>query len=105
MECFLAALQRFTGRRGICSRIFSDNGTNFVGAERELRELYEFLRNEKETIYTQLAKREIEWNFIPPGTPNFGSLWESVVKRAKHHLKAVAKGLIFTFELLASRRY
>lgn len=46
-ECFLAALHRFTGRRGICSRIFSDNGTNFIGAERELNEVYEFLKKEE----------------------------------------------------------
>lgn len=46
-ENFLAALHRFTGRRSICSRIFSDNGTNFVGAARELGELYDFLKREK----------------------------------------------------------
>lgn len=98
LTTFLAALHRFTGRRGICSRIFSDNGTNFVGAARELGELYDFLKREKETIYAQLAKQKIEWQFIPPRSPNFGGLWESAVKRTKHHFNTVTKGLILTFE-------
>ena len=38
-ECFLNALRRFCSRRGICSEIYSDNATNFVGANRKLQEL------------------------------------------------------------------
>ena len=33
-EAFLAALSRFTDRRGCLSTILSDNATNFVGANR-----------------------------------------------------------------------
>jgi len=42
-EAFLAALRRFTGRRGICSHLYLDNATNFVGASGELKDIYEFL--------------------------------------------------------------
>lgn len=35
-EAFLAALSRFISRRGPCSQMFSDNGTNFVGAAKIL---------------------------------------------------------------------
>jgi hypothetical protein len=38
-EAFLAALRRFISRRGIPSHIYSDNGSNFVGANRELKEV------------------------------------------------------------------
>lgn len=41
-EAFIAALRRFMARRGHPSMIWSDNGTNFRGANRELRE---FLKN------------------------------------------------------------
>jgi hypothetical protein len=34
-ETFLGALKRFIARRGMVSSIYSDNGTNFVGANRE----------------------------------------------------------------------
>lgn len=36
---FLSALQRFCDRRGLCTDIYSDNATNFVGANRQLQEL------------------------------------------------------------------
>jgi hypothetical protein len=35
-EAFIAALRRFIVRRGFCLTIYSDNGTNFVGANNEL---------------------------------------------------------------------
>ncbi|XP_050064280.1 uncharacterized protein LOC126553152 [Aphis gossypii] len=35
-NAFFAALRRFMARRGKCSKIYSDNGTNFVGVQREL---------------------------------------------------------------------
>jgi len=35
-DAFLAALKRFISRRGKCTNIYSDNGTNFVGAARKL---------------------------------------------------------------------
>ena len=38
-EAFIAALRRFTARRGYPTLIWSDHGTNFVGADRELKEL------------------------------------------------------------------
>jgi len=74
-QAFLASLRRFTARRGLCSSIFSDNGTNFVGARREL---YSHIK----AAQPQLAQKNIEWRFNPPLAPYFGGLWESVVKSA-----------------------
>jgi len=39
-EAFLAAFRRFISRRGLCCEVFSDCGTNFVGANRQLREMF-----------------------------------------------------------------
>ncbi|XP_052855783.1 uncharacterized protein LOC128264383 [Drosophila gunungcola] len=39
-DTFIACLRRFMSLRGKCSQIFSDNGTNFVGAKRALDEIY-----------------------------------------------------------------
>ena len=46
-EAFIATLRRFISRRGKPSLIWSDNGTNFVGASRELQELADFLERQK----------------------------------------------------------
>ena len=44
---FIAALCRFIARRGYPTLIWSDNGTNFVGANSELKELHTFLSQQK----------------------------------------------------------
>ncbi|XP_043498684.1 uncharacterized protein LOC122521989 [Polistes fuscatus] len=46
-DAFLAAFRRFTGRRAIPSHVYSDNGTNFVGANNQLRELYALIESEE----------------------------------------------------------
>ena len=75
-ESFIAKLRCFIARRGYPSLIWSDNGTNFVGADRELNELYQFLsqQNTEGTISDFCTARKVEWRFIPECSPNFGGL-------------------------------
>ena len=40
-EAFIGSLNRLFSRRGKSQSIYSDNGKNFVGANRELNELYQ----------------------------------------------------------------
>jgi len=103
-ESFIATLRRFIARRGHPSLIWSDNGTNFVGANRELKELYEFLIQQRAsgTISEFCTARNVEWRFIPERGPNFGGLWEASVKSAKTHLKRVMGPIRFTFEELTT---
>ncbi|XP_067208465.1 uncharacterized protein [Linepithema humile] len=79
-EGFLNALKRFMGRRGKPSSIFSDNGTNFVGANRELKELYDLFNKEEfqHCIMKETANNVISWHFIQPHAPHFGGLWEKI---------------------------
>ncbi|XP_071571819.1 uncharacterized protein [Temnothorax nylanderi] len=87
-DSFLAALQRFVARRGRCSLLYSDCGTNFVGAAREL-----------ETHMSLAAEREkIKWTFNPPSAPHFGGLWESGVKSFKTHLRRVVGDQVLSIE-------
>ncbi|XP_031351735.1 uncharacterized protein LOC116177021 [Photinus pyralis] len=41
-DAFIAAFRRFVARRGKCTNIFSDCGTNFVGARNQLEKLSQF---------------------------------------------------------------
>ncbi|XP_073979069.1 uncharacterized protein [Rhodnius prolixus] len=90
-QAFLAALNRFVARRGVPSHIWSDNGTNFVGAKRRLKEVSALLNDAKsqEAILRESNKRSIEWHFIPPRAPHFGGLWEAAVKSTKRLLKVM----------------
>lgn len=84
-EGFLAALDRFVGRRGRPAHIYSDNGGNFVGAEAELRTTTASLRTEEtqRDLRQWCSRNDIKWHFIPPKTPNIGGLWEAAVKSVK----------------------
>ncbi|XP_075170227.1 uncharacterized protein LOC142242533 [Haematobia irritans] len=93
---FLAAFQRFVSRRGCPLNVYSDNGTNFIGASKEIA--HDFLSSSKSSLLSQFAPQQLSWHFIPPGAPHMGGLWEAGVKSFKTHLKKVSGSFNFTFE-------
>jgi len=94
-DAFLAALKIFISRRGKCSNIYLDYGTNFVGAARKLDE--EFLESNKHNsrVASEIKNDKIHWHFIPPAGPHFEGIWEAGVKSVKYHLK---RDNILTYE-------
>ena len=84
---FLNAFSRMVATRGRPEEVTSDNGTNFVGADRELRELV--LAMDQEQIADNAASDGIRWNWNLPLRLHFGGVFESLVKVAKKTLKAV----------------
>ncbi|XP_073820644.1 uncharacterized protein [Musca autumnalis] len=76
--CLFISFRRFTSRRGICSDLYSDCGTKFIGSNKELKILQrrsiEFLPDDLANL---LANNGTNWHFIPPASPNFGGLWEA----------------------------
>ena len=101
-DAFLACFRRFISIRGKPQQVFSDNGTNFTGANNELKKIYEFhaSQNFKDTVQNYAAAERIEWHFNPPLSPHFGGLWEAAVKSFKHHLTRVMKDQKLTYEQL-----
>ncbi|XP_029166034.1 uncharacterized protein LOC114936867 [Nylanderia fulva] len=85
---FLAAFRRFASCREFPASLFSDNGTNFKGADRELRHAFRALSRNSELV-AYLASDGITWRFMPPSAPHFGGMWEAGVKSVKHHLRRV----------------
>ena len=97
-DCFIMALRRFRSRRGNVKYIKSDNGTNFIGADRELKEAIKNL--DKRKISKVLSDYYIEWEFNPPASPWMGGAWESLIKSVKRALKAIVRDRLFTDEAL-----
>ena len=99
-EAFLAALKRFTSRRGLPTDIYTDNGGNFRGAAKDLKQLYQLLQTEDWTAVLRafFLNSHITWHFIPERAPHFGGLWEAAVKSAKYHLKRVMGEQTLTYE-------
>ncbi|ENN77843.1 hypothetical protein YQE_05670, partial [Dendroctonus ponderosae] len=96
---FVLALHRFISRRVRPAKIYSDNGTTFVGANREL---CKFLKGNQNQLIESCINEKIEWSFIPLYSPHFGGLWEAGFKSVKHHLKRVLSKIHLMFEELVT---
>lgn len=96
-EAFLAAFKRFTARRGVSSHMYSDCGTNFKGADNELKVLLESAKHNS-VISHHRADNGITWNFNTPAAPHQGGLWEAGVKSVKFHLRRVIGATSLTLE-------
>ena len=103
-DAFIACLRRFISRRGKPTLLWSDHGTNFVGASNNIKELMKFLESQKVQgeISSFCSVQSIQWQFIPEHAPHFGGLWEAAVKSFKSHLRRVVGDVKLTFEELTT---
>ncbi|XP_016661601.2 uncharacterized protein LOC107884315 [Acyrthosiphon pisum] len=92
---FLAGFDRFVARRGLPTTVYSDCGTNFVGADRQLRQLINSAA--AQSIITS-GRPYCDWKFNPPSAPHFGGLWEAAVRLAKRLLVRIMGAHVFTYE-------
>ena len=97
-DAFILSFQRFAARRGLPTKVYCDNATNFVGASRGLKELEEAFRSQADDLVKYAAERNVEFIFIPPRAPHFGGLWEAAVKQAKFLLLRAVGNLVLTTE-------
>lgn len=98
MDSFLQAFSRFKNRRGSIAHLYSDNGTNFVAANKEIQAAIERLN--AQGVGDKLANLKVQWHFNPPGAPHFGGAWERLIKSAKIALQAVLHNQHVTDEIL-----
>lgn len=97
-DSFLNAFYRFVNRRGLPKEVISDNGTNFVSANRELCELVTKLDRDK--INDAVCNQGIKWHFNPPAAPHFGGVHEIMIKAAKRSVSAILGNADITDEEL-----
>ena len=94
-DTFILALRRFISIRGCPKEIWSDNGTNFTGAERELRRSVRELNEEQ--IRRELHSYDAEWfkyvlprwRFQPPTASHMSGVWERLIRSVRKAMNAV----------------
>ncbi|XP_055615247.1 uncharacterized protein LOC129761547 [Toxorhynchites rutilus septentrionalis] len=94
------AIRNIMARRGIPARIYSDRGTNFRGANKELQNAIENL--DHDALIAEFTSSHIEWSFNPPATPHMGGAWERLIRTVKQNLARLQTSRLPTQEVLES---
>ena len=81
-DSFLLALTRATSRGVHPHTILSDNGGNFVSANRLLHQLWESMPQGE----LEQKAPQIRWRFNPPYASHYGGVFERLIKAAKEAL-------------------
>lgn len=80
-DACLSAIRRFQARRGKNLCFYSDCGTNFVAADRQLKQnVAEMRRQLGESAAQQCG---VEWRFQPAYAPWRGGAWERLIRSIK----------------------
>ena len=99
-DSFLMALQRFMGRRGTPKNIYSDNGSNFVGASREMQRWLP--RVDQTIVADRLATHGVRWQFNPPYASHRGGVWERMIRSIRRTLLGVCGQQLMNDETLST---
>nr|XP_012148430.1 PREDICTED: uncharacterized protein LOC105663531 [Megachile rotundata] len=94
------ALQRLAARRGTPQVVYSDNGTNFRGADKELKDATASMDRAKIEEYA-LSKR-VKWVFNPPDAPHMGGAWERLIRSVKTALNVILREQAPSKEVLST---
>ncbi|KAK6191002.1 hypothetical protein SNE40_002752 [Patella caerulea] len=80
-DSFLLALSRFSSIRGWPELIYSDPGTQLIGAENELKNAW--VKINKDSCVRKSAENGLKWIFGPANSPWHQGAVEALVKSAK----------------------
>ncbi|XP_063062170.1 uncharacterized protein LOC134455033 [Engraulis encrasicolus] len=97
VDAFLMALRRFIARRGRPAELYSDQGTNFKGGEKELHKAFKDMSPD---LQQTLARSQISFHFNPPAAPHFGGAWEREIRSVKTALYTTVGSQPVTEEVL-----
>ena len=94
-DAFIQALRRFICIRGAAKEIWSDNGTNFTGGERELTVAIQDL--DQGIIQRSLHEKDVEWHcqplkkwhFQPPTASHMSGVWERLIRSVRKTMKPI----------------
>ena len=95
---FLLAFTRCVSRHGAPTEIYSDNGTNFRGAECEVRRALETWNETR--ITESMRRRDVQWYFNPTHASHRGGVWERMIQSVRKILRALLGTQIVNEETL-----
>ena len=93
----MMGIERFIARRGKPAIFWSDNGTNFVGAEKDIVSAVTTWNLNAPSLFVQ---KGIKWKFNPPASPHHGGSWERLVRSCKQVFYAILGNQRLTDEVL-----
>ncbi|KAL8579332.1 hypothetical protein ACOMHN_010916 [Nucella lapillus] len=86
-DAFICGLRRFIAIRGNVKLIRCDRGTNFVGADKELRQA--FREMDKIKVTKEMLQRTCVFSFNPPSASHFGGVWERLIRTVRQVLSGL----------------
>ena len=91
-DSFILALRRLVARRGNIRSIYSNNGSNFIGAEQELKKAYLEMDDRKiQSFLLEQGGDCIRWHKNPPLASRMGGVWERQIRSATAILDSLLK--------------
>ncbi|XP_077972726.1 uncharacterized protein LOC144427413 [Styela clava] len=89
-SAFIMSLRIFVSRRGQVVEIRSDNGTNFVSGEQELRNVIKTWNQNRIHSFFFLLQKNIKWLFQTPAASHHG-VFERQIRTIKKIFNAICR--------------
>lgn len=87
-DSFICALRCFVAIRGPVRTLFSDQGTNFIGAMNEFERLIELTKDKE--VKAHLLENKIEFRLNSPAASHQGGAWERLIRSIRVVLSGMA---------------
>ena len=86
-DSFMNAFRRFLSRRGPIRQLRSDQGTNFIGASKELKDAMNEM--DMDELKVRMLEYNCEWIFNPPTASHHGGSWERMIRTTRSILDSM----------------
>ena len=91
-DSFILALPRLVAQRGNIRSIYSDNGSNFIGAEQELKKAHMEMDDKKiQSFLLEQGGHWMRWYKNSPSASHMGGVWERQILSARATLGSLLK--------------
>ena len=88
-DSFIQSLRKFIAIRGPVRLLRCDNGTNFVGANKELSKAADSIQSAELKAFITKNNCDLEFRMNPPGASHMGGAWERLIGVVRSVLNAI----------------